>query len=730
MSEIKVPTLSYLLLDPAKPFIHRDLSWIQFNERVLAEARSRDNPLLRRLKFLSISSSNLDEFFMIRFASLLRSLSATKEEEKRANLARVHGTVLESVRTFGIRQHRTLEVMRRECAEHKIYLHLRLPASHPQYARGRRLFEEKVLPHLVVKNDFKYPSVTELSNLQFLAYVRKDLFFEVPRAVPPLFFERDEGSVHVFFLDDLLLSHLDAMLPLKEKPGVIRITRDADFTVDLSDSDPESTPDLIRKNLGSRDRGRLVRLQYAGHFPKDFIQEAADSLKLDLRQCFKAPGTLCLHGILGIANELSDEYRKLPELTAPPLRSTLPIPFEPGHLENVFATLSATDFVLHHPYDSFDAYIAWLAQACADPAVTMIEQTIYRTDSVGQIVATLKTAAKTKKVKVVLELRARFDESNNLRVADDLRSAGCEVRFGFGALKLHAKVTLVTRKEGDKTVRYTHLATGNYNAKTARLYTDFSILTGNAEIGDDARHFFDAVFKNEVPTNFKQLVTAPTKMHQKIRTLIKAETEAAKAGKKARIFAKVNAMVDEKITEDLYTASQAGVQVDLVVRGACSLIPGVKGLSENIRVISIVDRLLEHSRIYYFQNTEVVYLSSADWMPRNFFSRLEIAFPVLNKRIYRFMEEVVIPAYLRDNQKARRLTNRGTWVRTPHAGTEHQAQVYFEELAANRYADTPLADIENKPAAKDAPEAGAPLAKPAAAAAPTEKKSGTAAKGQ
>ncbi|RYZ99225.1 MAG: hypothetical protein EOP11_19735, partial [Proteobacteria bacterium] len=215
MSELKVPTLSYLLLDPAKPFIHRDLSWIQFNERVLAEARSRSNPILRRLKFLSISASNLDEFFMIRFAGLLRSLSATKEEEKRTNLARVHGAVLESVRTFAIRQHRTLEVLRKECAEMKIYIHLRLPATHAQYPRARRIFEEKVIPHLVMKNEFKYASVTELSNLQLLAYVRKDLFFEVPKTVPPVFFERDEGTVHVYFLDDLLLSHLDHMLPLK-----------------------------------------------------------------------------------------------------------------------------------------------------------------------------------------------------------------------------------------------------------------------------------------------------------------------------------------------------------------------------------------------------------------------------------------------------------------------------------------------------------------------------------
>lgn len=310
----------------------------------------------------------------------------------------------------------------------------------------------------------------------------------------------------------------------------------------------------------------------------------------------------------------------------------------------------------------------------------------------SSIVEILKRAATSKKVRVVLELRARFDEFNNLRVADELARAGVEVRFGFGNLKLHAKITLVTRKEGDRTVRYTHLSTGNYNAKTARAYTDISILTGNQEIGEDARHFFDSIYKKEAPSSFRHLVTAPAKLHQKIRTLIKAETEAAKAGRSGRIFAKVNALVDEKIIEDLYAASQAGVQVDLLVRGACSLIPGVKGLSENIRVYSLVDRFLEHSRIYYFENSGAIYLSSADWMPRNFFSRLEIAFPVLDKRLYAFLAAVVIPGYLKDNSHTRRLTPRGTWEKVPRGAIEHRAQWYFEKLAETGYPGTPLFD--------------------------------------
>ncbi len=693
MKEMKpsLPTLSYLLLDPTKPFIHRDLSWIQFNDRVLSEARSRHNPLLKRLKLLSISASNLDEFFMIRFASLLRSITSGKSEEAKENLLRVHGTVLESVRKFTTRQLKTFELLRKEAAKFEIHLHLKINKENPAFELGKEIFEAEILPKLIQRDKHTLGSLLDLKNLQLYVYVNPELQFEVPRALSQIFWRERNGKIHIFFLDDLLLSFTDLLIPGREKPGILRLTRDADFTLDLPESDSESIPDLIRKNLGSREKGRLVRMQFVGNFPKDFIQETADSLKLDLRQCIRAPGSLCLHGLFSFANNAPEKLVKNPLLAHPPLRTTTPLPLLPENSDRLFPALWEVDFLLHHPYDSFDAFLNFLETAANDPAVTQIEQTIYRTDTVSKIVDILKAAAKTKKVKVVLELRARFDEMNNLLVAEDLAAAGAEVKYGFGNLKLHAKVTLITRKEGNEQRWYTHLSTGNYNAKTARLYTDVSILTGNQEIGADARHFFDAVFKKEVPTSFQHLVTAPTKLHQKIRSLVKAETEAARAGKPARIFAKVNALVDEKIVEDLYAASQAGVKIDLVVRGACSLIPGVKGLSENIRVVSIVDRLLEHSRIYYFEASSVIYLSSADWMPRNFFSRLEIAFPVLDARLYRYLTEVVIPSYLRDNVKARVLTNRGTW-KIPKALIPHRSQWHFQDLAESRYAGTPLYD--------------------------------------
>jgi len=697
MSEQKLhlPTLSYLLPKPGQPLIHRDLSWIQFNDRVLAEARSKSNPVLSRMKFLSISASNLDEFFMIRFASLVRSFSGAKNEESRENLGRVHGTVLESVRKFGVRQAKTLEILSQAGEQYRVHLHVKTVKDSFAFHQGREIFNTHILPHLAAKNSFAYQRIDELQNLQMLVHINKDLWFIVPRTVPPVFSKIDEAKdrMDVFFLDELLSSHLDCMLPLKEKPGILRATRDADFTLDLPDNDTESIPDLVQKNISTRDKGRLVRLQWTGSFPKDFLAEACDQLKLDLRQCFRAPGTLCLHGLFGFVLSVPDRLGRRSGFQNPHLKVTMPGPFREDRRKNLFDSLDQIDFLFHQPYDSFDSFLNWLKTACEDPGVTMIEQTIYRTDSASRIVELLKQeAAAKKKVRVILELRARFDESNNLRVAEDLSKAGVEVKFGFGNLKLHAKVTLITRKIAEKTKRYTHLSTGNYNAKTARQYTDVSIFTSNEEIGDDARHFFDSVYKKEVPTNFKQLVTAPRKLHARMRTLIKAETEAAKAGKPAHIVAKVNALVDEKIIEDLYVASQAGVQIDLIVRGACSLIPGVKGLSENIRVISIVDRFLEHSRIYWFQQSKIMYLSSADWMPRNFFSRLEIAFPVLDPRLYKFMTEVLIPGYLRDNTRARKLTPRGVWTKVTSTAPPHRAQRYFEELAIGHYKNTPLFD--------------------------------------
>lgn len=688
----KLPTLAYLLRHPQQPIIHRDLSWLQFNERVLAEARDNSNPLLKRLSFLSISSSNLDEFFMIRIASLQRSIASMKQEEARISLTRIQTTIFEGVSRFTKEQARTLKSLIEEFSRSDIFVHLKDLKNTLGFNIGKQVFQEQILPHLQAQNSFQFHKISELQNLQMLVYFHNDLWFEVPKNLPSVFrfIDKEKNTIHIFFLDDLLLSHLDHMLPIKEKPGILRVTRDSDFTIDLNVDDTESIPDLVRSSLGGREKGRFVRLQYNGFFTTDFFDHCTHTLKLDKRQIFRAPQTLCLQGLYSITNEVPEELSKKKNFNNAPLPNIISPSFR--NKEHIFQNLKHKDFLLHHPYDSYDAFIAFMQIACVDPQVTMIEQTIYRTDSLPAMMNALKLAAKTKKVRVILELRARFDEWNNLQVADELGKAGVVVAFGFGTLKLHAKLTLITRKEEDKEIHYTHVSTGNYNSKTARQYTDIAILTANPEIGADARHFFDSVFSGKIPDAFQQLITAPTKLHQKIRSLIKAETHAAEAGKKARIVAKVNALVDEKIIEDLYHASQAGVQVELIVRGACSLIPGVKGLSDNIKVVSIVDRFLEHSRIYYFECSQAMYVSSADWMPRNFFSRLEIAYPVLDQRIFNFIANYILPAYINDTVKARKLNSRGLWVKREKTKTSPpmHAQKYFQTLAELEYKGTPL----------------------------------------
>ena len=687
-----LPTLPSLLLQPQIPLIHRDLSWLQFNERVLAEARSRNNPLLDRIKFLSISASNLDEFFMIRLASLQRSIAATKNDDAKVHLQRIQDMILKSLERFGRKQSRTFKALKSELQRSKIFLHTKCTKDSNEFNIGRKIFEEKILPQIQTKNNFQFQHINDIRNLQMIVFFDKDLWFEIPKNLSPVYWQVQEkdNSIHIFFLDDLLISHLDNMLPVKEKPGILRVTRDSDFSLDLTEEDTESIPDLVRNSLGGREKGRLVRLQYIGSFPIDFMDQCSLILKLDKRQIFKTPQSLCLQGLFSFVNEIPSNISTKKSFSNPTLETMIPFPFRDKN--QIFSELQSRDLLLHLPYDSYEAFVNWMQAACTDPQVITIEQTIYRTDSLSTIMTALKAAAKHKKIRVILELRARFDEWNNLQLAEDLSKSGIEVAFGFGSLKLHAKLTLVTRKENGKDIHYTHLSTGNYHSKTARQYTDIAILTADKEIGMDARHFFDSVFKEKIPDSFHKLVTAPTKLHQKIRSLIKAETQAAATGQKARIIAKVNALVDEKIIEDLYLASQAGVHIDLIVRGACSLIPGIKGLSDNIRVVSIVDRFLEHSRIYYFEHSQAMYLSSADWMPRNFFSRLEIAFPVLDERLYQYISQVLLPAYLHDTIKARKLTPRGLWVKRskPKSGAPIRAQVFFENLAKKEYQGTSL----------------------------------------
>ncbi len=700
-----IPNFPLIPKSAKNPLIHRDLSWLQFNERVLDEARTSQNPLLERAKFLAITASNLDEFFMIRVPSLERSLYSrfrALDVQKAQKLRRTRRAILESVSQFCSRQEAALEELALGLASQAIFIE-RSPEMEGLVGMAglsgemaRKVFQEKILPALPSPETFQPKDILRLDNLQVGVILAENLWLRVPRQLATLYLEEDAQShtVHAFFLDDLLGRFLPESLSKQMTVGFVRLTRDADVSIDVQLSDTESIPDRVVTHVRKRERGRPTRLQIAGCLDRRFTERLLGAAHLSKLSASRAPGTLFLHGLWTLVNRATDfKFEKRTELLYPVLDTRVPRVFQDGAC--LFQKICERDVLLHHPYDSFDAFVKWMKVVADDPDVISIELTVYRMDLLSPVIGHLKRAAKDKQVRVIIELRARFDELNNIRLADDLRKSGIEVAYGFGRLKLHAKVTLVTRKEKTGLVRYTHLSTGNYNSATARQYTDLSVLTANPEIGADARHFFDAVWDGRIPTSFKQLVVAPSRLARRLKSLIQHEADAARRGERARIVAKVNALVDKGIVESLYRASSAGVRIDLIVRGACSVIPGIKGLSENIRVVSIVDRFLEHSRIYYFGASKRMYLSSADWMPRNFFSRLEIAFPVLDPRIYRYIEQVVFPAYLNDEAKARVLTPQGVWRRRSRSGAVNppRSQVLFRELAIRDYRGTPLESI-------------------------------------
>ena len=690
-----IASLSDLLIDRDAPYIERDLSWLQFNERVLAEALDRDNPLLERLKFLGITSSNLDEFFMIRFAALSREVTHLSKNmidnaAKLKRLSAVRSNVLTNVLSFHEKQARTLHQLTKDLHRSNVSLWRDLNVNPKLQRIARDVFEQHVANELHVPRHFGATAVRRLMNLQLGLLFRSGMFVAVPKAVPTILWKLlPNRTIAVFFLDDLLKEFAGSVLGESEPPLVLRVTRDCDVVLELEDEDPESIPNAVRRSVSAREVRRAVRLQVT-EGDSGISEQILDTFRLPVEQLFRPAVPLSLAGVVQFVLEMRTILPRRTRLLYPVFSGFVPIPFH--NPERVLPAVKRQDFIFHQPYDSFDSYVHFIAAAVADPKVKAIYQTVYRTDALSPVVEMLRQAARSKQIVVVIEPRARFDEINNIRLAEELRHSGATVYFATGQLKVHAKVTLVVREADGQREMYTHLSTGNYNAKTARQYTDFAIATSHQDIGEDALRFFEAVIAEKTPEGMKQLVLAPTGLHRRILALIKAETHAAERGLPARIFAKVNALVDARVIEMLYRASQAGVQVDLVVRGACSLIPGIAGVSDKIRVLSIVDRYLEHSRMYYFQNERAIYLSSADWMPRNFFSRMEIAFPVLDPRLFAYLTEVVIPTYLKDGAKARILNRQGIWqTRTGRIRAERvRSQFVFEELARRKYRGTPI----------------------------------------
>jgi polyphosphate kinase len=664
MSEsLFLPTPHSLLAKPDQPFIHRDASWLQFNERVLYEARANSNPLVERLKFLSITSRNLDEFFMVRYASLLKKSKVENQTFK--------DSLLGIVSTFGALQAETLDFLVTEFDSFGLKIVINCRSDERFLALGRKIFMEKIFPNLGAPETLSQSAINKLQNLQKAILGPGGLGWRVSTSLPGVFLEKTEHGHYLFFLDDLIINFLSESFRIKGSVGVLRLTRDSDNSIESIEDDPQFIPEMVRANIKSRDHGPVVRVQTVGEISQYWLKQITKFAKVSNIQIQASPTSLCLGSLWTVTGVLSSEFGDNAKMCYAPTSAKIPERLNLNRYSSgeIFESISKQDILLHHPYDSFDAFVNFIRAACEDPFVTEIGQTVYRIDAVSPVVDLLKKAASNsvspKKVKVVIELRARFDELNNLALAENLRSSGVEVAFGFGKLKVHAKMAYVVRTDpvSKKAVVYTHLSTGNYNAQTARIYEDFALITARPQIASDALYFFKSVFDGQIPRSLKSLITAPMQLHKKLLSLIEAETAAALRGEKAQIRAKVNALVDHGLISQLYQASKAGVKIELVVRGACSLIPGVRGLSENIKVYSIVDRYLEHSRIYYFENSGKLYLSSADWMPRNFYSRLEIAFPVEDPELFKFLKDVVLPAYLVDTVRGRELTAQGTWKR-------------------------------------------------------------------
>ena len=674
---------------------NRDLSWLSFNDRVLGEAADETVPPMERLRFAAIVSSNLDEFFMIRVAELARlarrfpnrplsggltaaQLQAQIREHsirQKARQAEVLSEILAALRRKGIQiltefwQRSSIDGEIRASLPEIKYV-LRRAAEPPPVLQSERI-------HVFVRFPGEYAILTIQEREARLM------------ALSPL------GKTQRFALAERWLSdRAQDLFPGREvvEAFPFKIIRDADLR--YRPDDEESLEQQVVQGVLKRKKARIVRLEVDAPSYSEGALFLASALRLDSAALYRFDLPLDLRTLSRIYSARAGR-----KLRYPRVRPQFPPPLEKARW--AFDALKQQDILLHHPYDSFDAVVQFIKDAARDPKVTRIYHAMYRTSRESPVLAALKEAVRRgKKVTAYVEIKARFDELNNVRWAEELRKAGVRVVRPLGGYKVHSKVTQVFRLEDGVERSYAHLGTGNYHPATARLYTDLSLMTADPVIGEDLGLYFSMLEKRKVPSGMKELLAAPGNLQSQMVRLIKEETRIQREGGKGRIIGKMNALLDPGVIEALYEASTAGVQVDLMVRGICALRPGLKGLSENIRVVSVVDRFLEHSRIYYFGGggEEKVYLSSADWMPRNFYARCETAFPIKDPNLRGYIRDVILAQGLADNMKAWTLKPDGLYARVPppKPGKELRSQFLFEALALNGYQKTAL---EHRPAA-------------------------------
>jgi len=668
------------LEDPSL-YYSRELSWLEFNDRVLEEAIDVRNPLLERLKFMAIYSTNLDEYFMIRVAALKQQIAA--EVHKRSNdgrlpeeqVANISARLRLSLARFaGLLKDELLPELEREGIAILRYDDL----DERRQTALTKMFNERVFPvltPLAVDQGHPFPYISNLSlslgvemyeitaEGPVVRFARVKVPASLHRLVPV---EAPFGENHFVLLEDVIAHHLDSLFPGLEIRAsyCFRVTRDADL--DLQEDEADDLLRAIESELRRRRFGEPVRLEVESSMPPHLREMLMQALSLGEVDLYAIDGMLGTSDLFGIVS-----------LDRPELHDATFTPAIPKRLvgeTDIFAAIREGDLLLHHPYQSFDPVVQFVKQAAADPQVLAIKQTLYRTSGDSPIVNALVEAAESgKQVATLIELKARFDEENNIHWARNLERVGAHVIYGFPGMKVHAKVILVVRDEPDGIRRYVHFGTGNYNDKTAKIYTDLSLFTCRPELGADVTHLFNRLTGFSKATKYEKLLVAPTTMRAGFVDLIEREAAHARAGRPCGIVAKLNAISDARMVQSLYRASQAGVPIELIVRGMCELRPGITGVSDTIRVRSIVGRFLEHSRIFCFANggSREVYMGSADWMGRNLDRRVETIVPVLDPKIADYICEDILDALERDNCKTRWLRSDGTYVRRlPEDGEE------------------------------------------------------------
>lgn len=675
-------------LDLTKPeyFYNRELSWLKFNLRVLKEAMVKDTPLLERLKFIAISASNLDEFFMVRVAGLWSNFDSGIEKRDASGMS-VHEQLVaisqaahEQVRT------KTKSLIALMAEMDAVKLHFRRVKDLSELGKDwlEEYYREVVFPVLTpmaVDASRPFPFLANKTLNLAVELIKADGehsmgLIQVPSVLDRIVEVEPEGKRTFVFLEDIIASHCHDLFKGCHILDMVsfRVTRDSDL--DLEEDDSVDLMKEVEESLRKRKRGAAVRLEIFktnNNRIKRFLEENLDVTEMEVYEINGPLDPTCFFKFIGMKGMWPWLYEPF-------------VPQRPLELpddSDLFAAIRENDILLHHPYESFDPVVKLVSDAADDPQVLAIKQTLYRVSGNSPIVAALARAAENgKQVTVLVELKARFDEENNILWARRLEKAGCHVIYGLVGLKTHAKIILIVRKEDNGIRRYLHLGTGNYNDSTAKLYTDLGLMTANDEFGSDASAFFNLLSGYSEPPVWNKLVMAPLGLREKIYALIDNEIAMVRSGREGHIIAKMNSLIDQPVIQKLYEASVAGVHIDLIVRGICGLRTGIEGISDNITVRSIVGRQLEHSRIFWFANggEEQLYLSSADWMPRNLNDRVELFFPVETEEHIRRIK-ALLDLYLRDNVGAHMMQSNGTYRRVRNKLEPVSAQSTLYEMA-------------------------------------------------